>query len=647
MIAATLPADCAATSPSRESDSSVLIRYAFVTWLAVLVNLFPAIRRIEYSGAFTPVFVAVVYLTYAAIYLAPVFVPLLLVDWLAVRRPLGSFCRRLGIPMRAIICVAAVLGAGLLQVLVFADQFIHGLYGFHINGFVWNLLFTRGGIDSLGGGESSTISFALIIGAIFAGQALVFAAIIRAAPIRFALGRIVTRRSVIIAAALFVTATAFERMAYGICALRGYRPVLIASNAFPMYLPTTLNGLAARMGIRVERPASARLNMESVQLRYPAHPIERRPVEKPLNIVWLVSESLRIDMIDPEIMPRTHALAQQSWWFRNHYSGGNGTRMAMFSMFYGLYGNFWFPFLDEHRGPVLIDVLLDAGYQMKLFTSAKFTYPEFDQTIFVRLPSDLLHEGRMQPPWRRDRENVENIIEFLDHRDPARPFLTFMFFESPHAKYWFPEENAIRRPYADDINYATMDLNRDIGQIKNRYINACNHLDSQIARILDYLAQQRLMDSTMVIVTGDHGEEFMEKGRWGHNSAFTEEQIRPPLIIWAPGEGHREITEMTSHLDIPATLMPRLGVTNPPSDHSFGFDLFSEPRRDHVIVGDWNSLAYVDHEFKAVFPLKAYGFADQSVTTRDDAVLNQTPAIAERRKQAMLHIMNDMRTFSR
>src|SRR4030095_12363055 len=101
----------------------------------------------------------------------------------------------------------------------------------------------------------------------------------------------------------------------------------------------------------------------------------------------------------------------------------------------------------------------------------------------------------------------------------------------------------------EEMNYATMDLERDMGLIKNRYINSCRHLDTQIERILKYLDEKGLMSSTIVLITGDHGEEFMEHGRWGHNSTFSEEQIRVPFVLWVPGRQPEEVNRMSSHLD--------------------------------------------------------------------------------------------------
>ena len=149
--------------------------------------------------------------------------------------------------------------------------------------------------------------------------------------------------------------------------------------------------------------------------------------------------------------------AAQAHRFTRNYSGGNGTRMGVFSMFMGIPGNYWFPFLQEQRGAAIIDVLQKQGYQMDLYTSARFSYPEFEKTIFSQIPAEQLHsldDGR--PGWERDRTNVTRMLDFIGKRDPAKPFFTFMFFESPHARYFFPQESVIKTPYYDDINYATL-----------------------------------------------------------------------------------------------------------------------------------------------------------------------------------------------
>ncbi len=574
--------------------------------------------------------------TYSALYLSPLAI-LLGLAWLAVRKRGGA--------ARGSVAALAILGGSALQILIYADRFLFRLYGFHMNGFVWNLVTTRGGIESMESGADTIAAFSAIAAAFVALQALLWFAATREtvgawlAPLRRA-------RPAFAAFAVFLALAAGERTVYALSYAVHRSSVLAAANSFPLYLPTRARNLTRALGIRSPVDAVA-LEASSRVIDYPLRPIERVP-HRAYNVVWLVSESLRADALDPEIMPATTAFAERSLRFRQHYSGGNNTRMGMFSMFYGLYGGYWFPFQEQERGPVLVDTLIDDGYQLQLRTSARFTYPEFDETIFARVPREDMHEGNGRPGWVDDRENVARLLDFIDKRDSARPFFAFMFFESPHAKYDFPPESVIRTPYLESLNYATMDLARDIGLIKNRYLNACHHLDSQLARVFEYLDTHGLLDSTIVVVTGDHGEEFMEKGRWGHASAFSEEQTRVPLVLYVPGQPPAQIDRMTSHLDLPATILGLLGVANPPSDYSLGNDLLHGPERTFTVVSGWDDLAYVDAQHKVVLPLGRFDFALQRrVTTRDDAALPAPDALLAVDHTHVLDLLRDLTRFGR
>jgi hypothetical protein len=350
------------------------------------------------------------------------------------------------------------------------------------------------------------------------------------------------------------------------------------------------------------------------------------------NVVWLVSESLRADALDPEVMPALDRFAAQATRFTNHVSGGNGTRWGMFSMFYGLYGNDWFHFLDEIRGPVLFDLLIARGYDLEMFTSARFSYPEFESTVFAAVPSDRMHEKDADrgEGWKRDRENVAELLASLARRDRNRPFMRFMFFESPHADYGFPPESVVKRPYLEDFNYMTTNPDAASVLLKNRYLNACHHLDSQLERIFEYLEREGLLDSTIVVVTGDHGEEFMETGRWGHNSQFSAAQIRVPLVVHVPHRAHETVDRLTSHLDVAPTVLSALGIENDASDYSLGHDLFGPFVRSYTVVSDWNEIAYIDEQMSAAFVFS--GFARRAAVVRDRGYT----LVPEPRAEAML-----------
>jgi len=344
-------------------------------------------------------------------------------------------------------------------------------------------------------------------------------------------------------------------------------------------------------------------------------------------------------------MPKTTEFAARSLNFQNHYSGGNGTRQGLFSLFYGIYGTYWASFLVEERGPVLFDALQQQNYQVEMYSSASFTYPEFDKTIFAQIPSAQLHQLSSDlSPWERDAVNVSHMLEFIDDRQQAKPFFTFIFFESTHARYYFPDVSAIRSPYLADVNYATMSrssLHEEIEQLKNRYINASHYLDSQFERVFQYLECEGLLESTIVLITGDHGEEFMEKGHWGHNAGFSEEQVRTPMIIHLPGVEARSFSRLSSHMDMIATILPYLGVKNPISDYSLGENLISGIQTsNYKIASDWAGISYINLEHKFAIPFKG-SFARNSLQTRDDLpVENDKPFLVQHQAELMRVLVN-------
>jgi len=301
--------------------------------------------------------------------------------------------------------------------------------------------------------------------------------------------------------------------------------------------------------------------------------------------------------------------------------------MGMFTQFYGIYGNYWFDALRVKQPPLLMQYLQARHYNAMAFTSSAFTYPEFDQTVFSGLEKEQLQEYSEGQGWQRDQKNTTDLIHFIESTE--QPFFAFMFFESAHANYYFPEEDIIASDYLEDFNYLTVDVEAEIDRIKNRYRNSVHHLDRQLARVYQVLEQQGLLDNTVVVVTGDHGEEFMENGRWGHNSTFSQQQIRVPLILHVPGRASRQHVAMTSHLDLPATLLNLLGFTGAGKAFSHGQDLLDDTyHRQYTVVSDWHGNTLVTDRAKMVFSLKGASM-HASVTGIDDRPLGEDTAAQE------------------
>lgn len=500
-----------------------------------------------------------------------------------------------------------------LAVILFliANYKLREMYGFYVNFFVVNLMTTPGGIEAMGVSDSTFVSMAVGV-VLFAA---VWFALIRFVPLKNLLKRRVGAGYVIgVFCVLFVIQAGW----YAWSEYSYQRTILQVADRLVWYNTVTARNFFEDLGFEIERPEGVDVDLSANgTIDYPATPDVA--FTKPLNIVWLVSESLRSDMLRPDYMPRTWEFSKKAQKFDQHYSGGNGTRMGMFSQFYGLYGNYWFDFLFDTRPPLMMELVKNNGYDLMAYTSSRFSYPEFDHTIFAGFADNQLQSYIEGEGWERDRKNVTDLIDFVDKA--KAPFFSFMFFESAHANYYFPEESVIAPDYLDDFNYITVDVEKDIELIRNRYINAVHHLDSQIGRVLNALEEQGRLEDTIVIVTGDHGEEFMENGRWGHNSTFSQEQIRVPMLVYAPGLGAGVHSEMTSHLDMPATVLSLLGYHADPSEYSFGQNLFGNNyNRDYTVVSDWHGNALVTQDVKIDFSKNSGSYADEMTNLDDDFI---------------------------
>lgn len=532
-----------------------------------------------------------------------------------------------------------LMGLALL-ILLFANYTLDSMYGFFIDSFVINLMTTPGGTAALGASKSTYFTVGCIAGSIVSLYVLA----INIVPIERLFQWILGRQKTIALslAAIFLG----QAMMYAVSDFKSYTPILIAADRIAWYQPVTSKSSLKRIGVERSRTVWAKSeSFADSEFSYPRLPKKSAALEQPFNIVWLTAESWRADMLNAETMPYTYKFAQANQHFLRHYSTGNGTRMGIFGQFYGLSGRFWFPALKYQRGPLMLDFLQSAGYDLRAFTSANFTYPEFDKTVWLNIPKEHLHSDQKGTSWQRDERNVSRLIEFMERAQS--PFFEFLFFESTHANYTFPEDKALLQDYIDDFDYLATDITGSIEKIKNRYINASHFLDSQFKRVIESLEIQGKLDSTIVVITGDHGEEFMENGRWGHNSTFSNPQIRVPLVIHMPQKSPRQFTAMTSHLDLPATIMSAAGAKGFKKSFTMGQDLLiASSIKDYVIVSDWHGDAVVTNNYKFSLSDKA-NTRNKSLSHSDDTPVDATKDLPAEITSALGGFISDSSRFRR
>lgn len=512
-----------------------------------------------------------------------------------------------------LIFVTAWLSSSLSILLIYADYQIYTLYEYHFNGFVWNLLTTSGGIDALGITLATQLTVvAEVIAFLILTLFLLWLSGQLALRIKF-----ITKRAFVSFISIMLLVSIGEETVYAYSIYTGKDDLIRVSSVIPYHLKSSAHSFFKRLNIKQTSLTNLRLAHGIID--YPLSEISSKTKQSYPNIIMLVAESFRWDLLDPVTTPNLWELSKRSLNFQQHYSGGNRTRMGMLSMFYGLYAPYWYGLQEQKIAPVMMEQLRSKGYQFALHTSQSFDYPELRDTVFQGMDERDMEELKTGEPWKRDQQNISDIIDKLNERDKQKPFFGFMFFEATHAPYSFSDKDIVKTNYLAEMNYADLNLRNDIDKIHNRYINAAHSVDAQAGRLIDYLNKSGLSDNTIILFTGDHGEEFMENGHWGHghNEMFPEQQIHVPLILSIPNVEPQLIGHKTSHIQIPQTLMERIGVITPYQGYSLADDLFT--KLPFLVAGNYNYLCIIDDKHKLTFPFTSSDYFHYTVFETDDS----------------------------
>src|SRR5712692_6940954 len=160
------------------------------------------------------------------------------------------------------------------------------------------------------------------------------------------------------------------------------------------------------------------------------------------------------------------------------------------------------------------------------------------------------------------------------------PFFLWLHFMDPHFPYYPPQEalewmgvsnrNASRARYLNSYwnrgDLGTKRLKRYRDEIIALYDAGIRWVDAQVARLVDMLRQFGLWENCALVLTADHGEEFLDHGgRYHPPSKVTDELIRVPLLLRLPGVSRTQPTKAPfSLLHLAPTLLEAVSVPAPP-----------------------------------------------------------------------------------
>jgi arylsulfatase A len=182
-------------------------------------------------------------------------------------------------------------------------------------------------------------------------------------------------------------------------------------------------------------------------------------------------------------------------------------------------------------------------------------------------PDNFVRDGRPVGPLQGHSSAliVQEAVDWLNRRDPARPFGLFVWFHAPHEPVATSEEFVRRYPGADPMDRAV-------------YYGNVTQTDHEIGRLLSAVDGLGVRDRTLVWFTSDNGPETLNRYRGAHRSYgspgplrgmklhLSEGGIRVPGILRWPGHTSPGTTsaEPVCGLDLLPTMCDLLSLPLPP-----------------------------------------------------------------------------------
>jgi len=319
--------------------------------------------------------------------------------------------------------------------------------------------------------------------------------------------------------------------------------------------------------------------------------VTRESSDPPLNVVLIVMEAARASAVTPynpdlDTTPFLDRLSRESLIARHAYTVVPHTSKALVQILCGIEPNFSLEITEALPGGLpsagLPEYLGRVGYDTAFFQGATKLFENREQLVknlgfseFFPLEA-FSFKGFERVNWFGYEEDImlEPTRAWLEgHRD--HPFFLTYLTVSSHYEYLAPKRYGLKI-YSKENRFL------------DGYLNTIRYQDRFISNLFDVFRSAGLYDSTLFVITGDHGEAFEEHGQIFHDNVMYQEGIQVPLLFHLPGKfsGGEDIQIPVSHLDILPTVLELTGVRL--SGFAYpGTSLFQLPAERTVRVHSW------------------------------------------------------------
>jgi hypothetical protein len=327
-------------------------------------------------------------------------------------------------------------------------------------------------------------------------------------------------------------------------------------------------GLERNPVIALARTSFPRLRAESAAADWRAGVVDRKQSDDlshlhgasdGKNVLLIVLEStganyLRSYGAPDDPTPNLTRLAAQSVVFDNAYAVYPESVKGLVALLASRFPGFDLP-AERHRAAMSASIATELnanGYETALFHSGRFFYLGMDEVLagsgFTTLEDAGAIGGNHSSSFGIDETAaVKHVLQWIDRVPKDKPFFAAYLPIAGHHPYAY----SLPGPFPED---------EEVG----RYKNALHEGDVALGQLLDGLRKRGLLDSTTVIVIGDHGEAFgQHAGNYGHSLAVFEENVRVPFLIHSAGVQPQRVQRTVSLLDVAPTILDLVDLRQP------------------------------------------------------------------------------------
>lgn len=360
------------------------------------------------------------------------------------------------------------------------------------------------------------------------------------------------------------------------------------------------------------------------------------------DVLFITVDSLRVDHVGcygygRETTPKIDSIAESSHVFENAFAHAGATRASFPSILTSSYPSMFggYQKITEDR-VVVAEVLKNEGYQTAGFHSNPYlnfgynrgfdefydpidddpsTFAKIRQLAQKRLEKDgILFKSlkkmfsiterkagiEVGGSYEKASEITDMAVEWIESTDSSSPSFLWTHYMDVHHPYTPPEDHQLEfrdSPISEKraihlrrkmLESPTSITDEELEEIIDLYDAEIRYTDAQIGRLVES-AREKFGNNVAIIITADHGEEFLDHGSFSHGSCY-EENLHIPLIYHnndVREENSSIQDELVGLMDIAPTIVDCAGGSIP--EDFFGYNIH------HLLAGkDWKRTSVLN-----------------------------------------------------